>query len=226
MTNTPPFALWPRWLTSMWARTMTEAGYPELAAVLNNYQDGVDLQELMDEVRQWQETIVSTLRSERDNARECLALAAEVLVRDGYFTDDEIGPDLAPRLTEWLTHHQDQLTEVREALHEALSQFAHKTYPGRPCLQSGHVHIETVAKWHRTLADSTRITATSPELDEAKQPPAACGDHTGWAGRIVTCIKPIYHQRSDRPDGWNADPWHDDGRGATWRSTEAQEARR
>lgn len=48
------------------------------------------------------------------NAQARLALARQVLVEDGYFHPDEIGPDLAPRFAEWLSHHRNR-TEAAEA---------------------------------------------------------------------------------------------------------------
>jgi hypothetical protein len=41
-----------------------------------------------------------------ENALERLRLAREALIRDGYFTADQVGPDVAPRIVEWLSHHR------------------------------------------------------------------------------------------------------------------------
>ncbi|WP_326768616.1 hypothetical protein OG978_32495 [Streptomyces sp. NBC_01591] len=67
---------------------------------------------------------IAELRQRTENAEMRLQHVREVLLEDGYFTADEIGPDLAPRLGEWLIHHQgrtDQAeataTRVRDALH-------------------------------------------------------------------------------------------------------------
>lgn len=38
------------------------------------------------------------------NQEERLNMARQVLVEDGYFREDEVGDDLAPRLGEWLIH--------------------------------------------------------------------------------------------------------------------------
>jgi hypothetical protein len=35
-----------------------------------------------------------------------LKLARQVLIEDGYFSESEVGDDLAPRLVEWLAHHR------------------------------------------------------------------------------------------------------------------------
>ncbi len=48
-----------------------------------------------------------------ENALERLRLAREALIRDGYFTADEVGPDVAPRIVEWLSHHRQQLEQAR-----------------------------------------------------------------------------------------------------------------
>lgn len=47
-----------------------------------------------------------------ENALERLRLAREALVRDGYFTADEVGPDIAPRIVEWLSHHRGLVEEL------------------------------------------------------------------------------------------------------------------
>jgi hypothetical protein len=44
-----------------------------------------------------------------DNARTRLEYARQVLIKDGYFTADEVGDDIAPRLGEWLSHHRGRL---------------------------------------------------------------------------------------------------------------------
>lgn len=43
-------------------------------------------------------------------AEERLNLARQVLVEDGYFTEDQVGDDLAPRLIEWLMAHRGRMT--------------------------------------------------------------------------------------------------------------------
>jgi len=47
-------------------------------------------------------------------AEERLALARAALLADGYFTPDQVGPDLAPRITEWLAHHRSQAGQQEE----------------------------------------------------------------------------------------------------------------
>lgn len=51
-----------------------------------------------------------------DNALERLRLAREALIRDGYFTADEVGPDIAPRIVEWLSHHRDRVAKAETDL--------------------------------------------------------------------------------------------------------------
>lgn len=57
-----------------------------------------------------------------ENIRQRLALARQVLVDDGYFTDAEVGDDLAPRLVEWLAHHRGQIAELTRAFALALAE--------------------------------------------------------------------------------------------------------
>lgn len=51
-----------------------------------------------------------------ENALERLRLAREALIRDGYFTADEVGPDIAPRIVEWLSHHRGLVEELNAEL--------------------------------------------------------------------------------------------------------------
>lgn len=62
------------------------------------------------------EVLSAQLCPRADNAEERLRLAREALVRDGYFTADEIGDDIAPRLVEWLSHHRDRAEEAEAEL--------------------------------------------------------------------------------------------------------------
>jgi hypothetical protein len=41
---------------------------------------------------------------------------------------------------------------LRATLREAVGAFAHPTHPGRACRQSGHVPVETLARWGAALA--------------------------------------------------------------------------
>ncbi|MFJ1667370.1 hypothetical protein ACIOK4_13475 [Streptomyces bottropensis] len=54
-------------------------------------------------------------RTRADNAEERLRLAREALARDGYFTADEIGDDIAPRITEL---SNARIEETRELIKE------------------------------------------------------------------------------------------------------------
>jgi hypothetical protein len=47
--------------------------------------------------------------------------------------------------------HEARITELAAALSEVLARFVHDTHPGRPCKQSGHVHVETIARWRNVL---------------------------------------------------------------------------
>lgn len=44
-----------------------------------------------------------------ENALARLDLCRQALIKDGYFTADEIGDDIAPRLVEWLSHHRQDI---------------------------------------------------------------------------------------------------------------------
>jgi hypothetical protein len=46
---------------------------------------------------------------------------------------------------------QEQRDQLRATLHDVLSNFVHKGHPGEPCLQSGWVREDTVAKWRAVL---------------------------------------------------------------------------
>lgn len=56
---------------------------------------------------------VAALVAELDRLQlqeERLNIARKTLAEDGYFTDDQVGDDLAPRLIEWLSHHRGRMT--------------------------------------------------------------------------------------------------------------------
>jgi hypothetical protein len=61
------------------------------------------------------DNVFAHLLGELENAKARLSIARDVLVKDGYFTADEVGDDIAPRLGEWLSHHRAR-TESAEAL--------------------------------------------------------------------------------------------------------------
>jgi hypothetical protein len=46
--------------------------------------------------------VMSDEKRRRQNAEERIALARHALLDDGYFTDDQVGDDIAPRITERL----------------------------------------------------------------------------------------------------------------------------
>ena len=50
-----------------------------------------------------------------DFAAERLDLARRALLADGYFTADQIGDDVAPRITELLTHLRDRIADLEAA---------------------------------------------------------------------------------------------------------------
>lgn len=67
-----------------------------------------------------------------NNAEHRLTLARQVLAEDGYFTADQIGPDLAPRLVEWLAHHRSQIAELTRAFALALAERDRRCDCGAP----------------------------------------------------------------------------------------------
>lgn len=58
-------------------------------------------------------------RADRNTARARIALARQAFIADGYFTPDEVGDDIAPRITEWSVHHREQLADAELAASEA-----------------------------------------------------------------------------------------------------------
>lgn len=51
---------------------------------------------------QEREPLIDRLRSQRNSANERLRLAREALLKDGYFSPDEVDDDIAPRIIERL----------------------------------------------------------------------------------------------------------------------------
>ncbi|PWI16036.1 hypothetical protein DI272_19080 [Streptomyces sp. Act143] len=126
-----------------------------------------------------------------ENLRTRLALARQVLVDDGYFTDEEIGDDLAPRLVEWASVHRDRIRELAAALTEALAEF---TVPaqmnGTPSLRTGYVEARTVERWRNTLAH-VRSLPTPDAKPRVQGRCPTCGSetlHLGDGGHI-TCAR-------------------------------------
>lgn len=73
---------------------------------------------------------IRQIRDHLGNAETRLKYAREALIKDGYFTADEIGPDIAPRLTEWLSHHrqyvenfQSRALAAQERIRGILAEF-------------------------------------------------------------------------------------------------------
>jgi hypothetical protein len=59
-------------------------------------------------------------------------------------------------------------------LAEVLRQFTHETHPGRRCLQSGHVPVETVERWRSVVAPTVerpwwqQVDEARAELEQAQ----------------------------------------------------------
>lgn len=50
-----------------------------------------------------------------------------------------------------VTPAEERVAALEGTLREVLSQFVHKTHPGEPCLQTGHVAVKTVERWRAVL---------------------------------------------------------------------------
>jgi len=59
-------------------------------------------------------------------------------------------------------------------LAEVLATFTHKTHPGRPCLQSSHINVETVDRWRSVVAPTVErpwwvtVAEIRAELEQAQ----------------------------------------------------------
>ncbi|MEW2568390.1 hypothetical protein [Streptomyces sp. NPDC047070] len=138
-----------------------------------------------------------------ENAHARLGLAREVLVDDGYFTDDQIGPDLAPRLTEWLTHHRGKVTqaqaevdtlrtrvgELARALGDVLGRF------NEPCMiggsldhRRGHASRTQLKTWSRIQLGRGSENWAFPQVQGVCP---ACNGHSLFlgSGGYVTCSR-------------------------------------
>jgi hypothetical protein len=76
------------------------------------------MQQLRAEAAELQQlrTDAARYRQRAENAEARLQLARDALTDDGYFDRDEIGPDVAPRLIEWLAHHNGRIEHTEAAL--------------------------------------------------------------------------------------------------------------
>ena len=64
------------------------------------------------------------------NAEERLSLARDALLRDDYFTPDQIGPDIAPRITERLSALSHEMSELRHELEQWHAAYGETALPG------------------------------------------------------------------------------------------------
>lgn len=74
---------------------------PEGAAA---YVEQRDRAQRADDLAQECRRQLHSLQRQHDTAQERLALARHALVATGYFTEAEVGPDVAPRITELWAH--------------------------------------------------------------------------------------------------------------------------
>lgn len=90
----------------------------------------------------------------RVNAHARLRLAREALIEDGYFTADEVGEDIAPRIVEWLTHHRDRPDRLAAVLGEVLAVFRAVTDDSTRTLvgyMSAPIHPTDMDRWRAVL---------------------------------------------------------------------------
>lgn len=117
-----------------------------------------------------------------EGLRTRLAYARQVLVEDGYFTDDEVGDDIAPRLVEWLSAHRARTDRLETLVVDMLSTFTDTTVTdGVPAVHS-EVRPQQMTEWARTLQ---RIRTDKPRYTEQCARPecaAARGDLALAAG--------------------------------------------
>lgn len=96
-------------LDELVTRWCTE-GPPRLGISLSRYWDG-RIAELV-AILAATERRPHTADQRAIDAEGRLHACREVLIKDGHFTADEIGPDVAPHLVEWLAHHRDRTDEA------------------------------------------------------------------------------------------------------------------
>ncbi len=145
-------------------------------------------------------------------ASERLALARQVLANDGYFTEAEIGTDLAPRLGEWLAHHrglndraQDEntalLTRVHElqgVLAEVLSHFTVKADTGA-AVRTGYLDPRVIDRWRSIQTGQGQADWTFPHVQGRCPACTRPGLFLG-SGGYVTCS----HANCTGPDAATA----------------------
>ncbi|MFM9590762.1 hypothetical protein ACKI16_29670 [Streptomyces scabiei] len=107
-----------------------------------------------------------------ENYRTRLELARRVLIEDGYFTADEIGDDIAPRLVEWMSVHRARIGQLTRLLDELLDRMNIPfTINGRAMVRTDYIDTTTVSEWRRVLdrfrdLDAPlRTTGDCPRLD-------------------------------------------------------------
>ena len=109
-----------------------------------------------------------------ENMRTRLALARQVLIDEGYFTEDEVGDDIAPRMIEWLSAHRARVWELTRVLDEVLSHFLPSDLiDSQPHLRTGNVDARELAAWRQTL-NRVRTNVTPRYTGECPRP--ECSD--------------------------------------------------
>lgn len=127
------------------------------------------------------EKALQRLEQRADNAEERLGLCRRALITDGYFTPAEVGPDIAPRITELASHLRTRAEKAEAdrdrlatALREVLAVFATVTITGdrAPIAHwtPSPVHPEDFNRWRAAL-DYVQSSTQSTEQDD---PPVRC----------------------------------------------------
>lgn len=101
------------------------------------------------------------------NKRHVQVMYAELVKVEARATKAERAADLladSHRHAEEIERERNQQAIV---LAEVLRQFTHETHPGRRCLQSGHVPVETVERW-RSVVQHDVERPWWQQLDEAR----------------------------------------------------------
>jgi hypothetical protein len=121
-----------------------------------------------------------------DNADARLALCRTALLRDGYFTAEEIGPDIAPRITELASHLRQRAEQAEAAI----------------------ARVRTLGDiWFREGAPGPTREAGRRIIAALDHPtPATCTARLG----PVPCTRPAGHYQPTRHpgDGDDIGGWH------------------
>lgn len=131
-----------------------------------------------------------------ENAEARLRLAKDVLVKDGYFREDEVNDDIAPRIGELCSHMRQRLDEGMPAtLLEALDQLREqvKAIAERVPDVEAPVYVELLARMSR--AGGQELSRLGGESAAAFQAGHVSGEQLellqgAWAKRLMQLQAP------------------------------------